>query len=97
MKLILSILLSLISVTYLPSGSTSTEPNGNEIVYVSTGCQAYAYHGKIECGSIRKCVEEGHVEKWTRDKAISKKRTPCGRCLRKEYNDWKAKGRIPER
>lgn len=60
----------------------------NDTVYVSTGPKAYAYHVKLSCARLKKCLEEGHVDSLTRGDARSKGRTPCGTCLKKEQIEY---------
>lgn len=74
------------SICFAQSGSLSAT------VYISTGCEAYAYHQNRNCYSLSECNARGHVSTISRNKAISdKQRTPCGRCLKKEYKLWKEK------
>ena len=65
----------------------------DEVVYVSTGSKAYAFHPKKNCNHIADCWAEAHVKSCTMKEAIEKfHRQPCGTCAKKEHRLWKENG-----
>ena len=56
--------------------------SNSEIVYISKGNSAYAYHMKKSCRTLKRCNEEGHVMAVTLAKAKEMGRRPCKVCYK---------------
>ena len=56
--------------------------SNSEIVYISKGNSAYAYHMKKTCRALKRCNEEGHVITVTLSKAKEIGRRPCKICYK---------------
>ena len=82
-----------LAFSLFPMRQTS-EWDMEETVYISTSKNAYAYHIKKECRTIRECLMSGHVKSCSRQDAINRGRQTCGVCLKKEHNEWKLMGKI---
>ena len=75
-----------LTLTFFLLGATvdATSQSGTTMVYISTGNSAYAYHAKLECRTIKRCVAEGHWKKITLAEAQKMGRKPCGVCYKKK-------------
>lgn len=69
----------LAALLYLTPNVSSSD---NNIVYISKGSNAYAYHMKKSCRTLKRCNEEGHVMAVTLAKAKEMGRRPCKVCYK---------------
>ena len=51
----------LLNAAFLFMGSHLQQ--GDTMVYISTGPYAKSYHCRLNCHTIKRCVEEGHYKK----------------------------------
>ena len=69
---------SLLIALFLCSSASIT--NNSTTVYISTGNKAVAYHAKMTCRTLKRCLDEGHVKAITLDEALQMGRRPCKVC-----------------